>query len=420
VLDHPGVSYVPNTVVWDAPEPLTLAYAAAADSGRVRAGCIVLAAGAYDRPVPFPGWTLPGVVTAGGVQNLIKGQRVAPGSRAAVVGNGPLLLVVAASLARAGVRVETVAEAAPVHRRAWAQAARLAAAPSILRLWASYRAILLRARAPYRTGETVVAAEGDGEVRAVTLAPIDPAGRVDRARARPVEVDTLVIGFGLTPSVELTRLLGCAHAFDPLRGGWLPVRSPALETSKPGVFAAGDGTGIGGVELALVEGRLAGLGAAARLGRAQPGRDEGRRSLAACRGRLDRFRAGLERVFAPPASYLDLLTEGTVVCRCEEVTYGELSARLAEDDGAATTAMVRLKAVTRTGMGRCQGRNCLATLAAIVARACGLAIDELTWPRVRPPARPIPLGDLLHEAIPPAVLPDDPHRPRQAIPRNVV
>jgi hypothetical protein len=356
-------------------------------------------------------------MTAGAVQNLIKGQRVVPGSRAAVVGNGPLLLVVAAGLVRAGVCIETVSEAAPVHGRVWAQAARLAAAPSILRLGASYRAILLRAGVPYRTGETVVAAEGDGEVRAVTLAPIDAAGRPERARARRVEVDTLVVGFGLAPSVELTSLLGCAHAFDPLRGGWLPVRSPALETSVPGVFAAGDGAGIGGVELALVEGRLAGLGAALRLGRAKPGRAEARRrSLVACRARLDRFRAGLERVFAPPASYLDILTEDTIVCRCEEVTWGELGARLAEDHGATATVMVRLKAATRAGMGRCQGRNCLATLAAIVARAQGLAVGELAWPRVRPPARPIPLGDLLHEPIPPAVLPDDPHRPRRPIP----
>jgi NADPH-dependent 2,4-dienoyl-CoA reductase/sulfur reductase-like enzyme len=342
VLDHPGVTYLPNAVVWDSPEPSTLAYAAGADSGRVRAGCVVIAAGAYDRPVPFPGWTLPGVMTAGGVQNLIKGERVVPGSRAAVVGNGPLLLVVAAGLVRAGVRLEALAEAAPVRRRAWAQAARLAAAPSILSLAASYRATLLRARVPYRTGESVVAAEGDGEVRAVTLAPIDVAGRLDRARARRVEVDTLVVGFGLTPSVELTKLLGCAHAFNPLRGGWLPVRSPALETSVPGVFAAGDGTGIGGVELALVEGRFAGLGAALRLGRAQPGRVEGRqRSLAARLRRLHRFRAALERVFAPPASYLDLLTDGTVVCRCEEVTYGELRARLAEEDGAGAATSGR-------------------------------------------------------------------------------
>jgi hypothetical protein len=200
------------------------------------------------------------------------------------------------------------------------------------------------------------------------------------------------------------------------------VRSPALETSAPGVFAAGDGTGVGGVELAQIEGRLAGLGAALRLGRATPGRAEGRRrSLAARLSRLDRFRVGLERVFAPPASYLDLLTEDTVVCRCEEVTCGELTVRLGEyvaGSAAAATGMVALKAATRTGMGRCQGRNCLPTLAAIVARAQGVAVERLVWPRVRPPARPIPLGDLLHEVIPPAVLPDDPHRPRRPVAQN--
>ena len=144
--------------------------------------------------------------------------------------------------------------------------------------------------------------------------------------------------------------------------------------------------------LALVEGRLAGLGAALRLGRAKPGQAEGQRALAARLARLNRFWAGLERVFAPPASYLDLLTEGTVVCRCEEVTYGELSVRLAEDDpaGAAMTGMGPTQGGDADRRGALPGRNCLATLAAIVARARGLAVDDLTWPRVRPPARPIP------------------------------
>jgi NADPH-dependent 2,4-dienoyl-CoA reductase/sulfur reductase-like enzyme len=409
VLDHPLVTYLPGAVVWDAPEPAVLAYTAGADSGRIHAGTVIVAAGAYDRPVPFPGWTLPGVVTAGAVQNLIKGQRIVPGGRTVVAGNGPLLLVVATNLLHAGVDVAAVVEAAPIDRRLWRQAPRLIAAPAILCLAAKYRLALRAAGIPLSSGATAIEASGGDAVDAVTVAAIDSNGRVDRGRAQTIAADTLVTGFGLTPSVELTRLLDCRHRFDPLRGGWLPVRSRALETSVDGVFAVGDCAAIGGVEMALVEGRLAALGAALRLGR-----DETvaivrrRRRLERHRARLDRFRTGIERVFAPPRDFLDLLTPDTVVCRCEDVTVGDLRLRVAEGAGS----MTQLKATTRVGMGRCQGRNCSITLATMVAEAQGVAIGEVAWPRVRPPARPILIGDLLHEDIPPPVLPEDPHLPR--------
>lgn len=405
VVDDRLVSYLPGATVWDAPEPGVLAYAAGPRSGRVAAGAIVIAAGAHDRPVPFPGWTLPGVISAGAAQNLIKGQRVVPGGRTVVAGNGPLLLVVAATLVRAGVEVAAVVEAAPIHRRLWRQAARLAAAPAALRLAAQYRLALMTRGVALHTGMIAVAASGGDAVEAVTIAPIGADGRIDRDRVRTIATDTLITGFGLTPSVELTRLLGCDHRFDGLRGGWLPIRSAGLETSVDGVFAAGDGAAIGGVELALVEGRLAALGAAHKLGRVAPA---ARRALHRRWARLDRFRTGLERLFAPPATFLGLLTPDTVVCRCEDVTAAELHDRVAE--GAAS--MLQLKAATRCGMGRCQGRNCQITLAAMVADAQGLAVDALSWPRVRPPARPILLGDLMHEDIPPPVLPADPHLPR--------
>ena len=410
VLDRPLVTYLPGALVWDAPEPGVLAYTAGARSGRVHAGTVVVAAGAYDRPVPFPGWTLPGVVTAGAVQNLAKSQRIVPGGRTVVAGNGPLLLVVATNLLRAGVDVAAVVEAAPINRRLWRQVPRLIAAPAIVCLAAQYRSALMAAGIPLCSGEIVVEASGGDAVDAVTIAAVDPDGRVDRGRARTIAANTLVTGFGLTPSVELTQLLDCCHRFDLLRGGWLPIRSRSLETSVGGVFAVGDCAAIGGVEMALVEGRLAALGAALRLGCDETAAiARRRRQLERQRARLDRFRTGLERIFAPPRGFLDLLTPDTVVCRCEDVTAGDLRRRVAEGAGS----MTQLKATTRAGMGRCQGRNCLITLATMVAEAQGVAIGELAWPRVRPPARPILLGDLLHEDIPPPVLPRDPHLPRQ-------
>jgi len=406
-LDHPAVTYLPDAVVWDMPAPLALAVAAGQRSQRVEARAVLVAAGAHDRPVPFPGWTRPGVVSAGGAQNLLKGNRMIAGLRIVVAGNGPLLFVVAASLARAGAEVVALVEAAPLNARLWRAWPGLLAAPKLLRQAIDYRWTLLRAGTPIRAAMTVTAVQGEERVSAATIAPIAADGTIDHGRAETIACDTVVTGFGLMPSVELLRLLGCALTYDRVRGGWLPQRGSGFETSVAGVFAAGDGAAIGGVEIAMLEGRLVAHEVAAKLGRS--GGDPARSAALRRRlGRFDRFRRAIEAIFAPPRDYLGLLTDDTVVCRCEDVTAGELRAR--RDDGL--TSMIQLKSTTRTGMGRCQGRNCMATLAAMVAADTGSRIADLVYPRTRPPARPVPIGDLLHENIPPPDLPADPHLPR--------
>lgn len=396
-IPHPRLRYLAGACVWDAPEAGVLAFARGGDSGRVRARAIIVATGAVERAVPFPGWTLPGVLTAGGVQNLIKSQRILPGRRFLVVGNGPLLLVVAHAILRAGGSVVDVVESASLSG-AWRLLPELLASPDVLRRGLRYRAALLRARVPFSSRSTIVEARGGDEVREAVVAPIDAAGRLDRARARTLSVDTVVAGFGLTPSVELTRLLGCRHRREARRGGFIPERSEDLETTVPGVFAVGDGAGIGGAEGALAEGRLAGRLVAARLGAGEAARAAaGVRTVRARLARLERVRDAIATLWAPPASFLELLTPETIVCRCEDVTAGDLTA--AVEDGFV--GLEPLKATTRVTMGRCQGRNCLGTVAEIVARARGVPPGDLELPRARPPARPIPIGDLLHEPLPP-------------------
>lgn len=390
-----------GAVVWDAPEPGVLAFARGVDSGRVRARAIVVAAGAVERPVPFPGWTLPGVLTAGAVQNLIKSQRLLPGRRFLVVGNGPLLLVAADSIVRAGGTVVEVAEAA-APPRPWRHLGALLAAPDVLRRGLAYRATLTRARVPLRFGTTIIEARGEDGVTAAVVAPIDASGRVDRARPRTLAVDTVVAGFGLTPSVELTRLLGCRHRWDAARGGFVPERSVDFETTVPGVFAVGDGAGIGGADVALAEGRLAGVLVASRLARADERAAAELQKQRARLARLHRVRDAIAALWTPPATFLALATPSTIVCRCEDVTMAEVTQAL--DDGE--TGLEPIKATTRVTMGRCQGRNCLATVAALVARARGIAVSELEHPRARPPARPVLLSDLLHEPLPPPRSPE--------------
>lgn len=400
---HPGVVYLSDAVVWESPDDGVLSFTRGADSGKLRARLIVIAAGASDRPVPFPGWTLPGVMTAGGFQNLIKGQRVIPGRRAVVAGNGPLVLLVSANLARAGAHLVESVEAAPIHRRVFKEAPNLLAVPKIVRQALDYRLAILRTGSAFRAGWTVVEARGDGECEEVVVAPIDADGRVDRARARTHAADLLVTGFGLQPSIELPRAMGLELRWNALRGGWLPLRDQEFETSRRGVFAIGDGAAIGGVEVALAEGRLMGLVAAERLGRLAPagaGRLKGQ--AAANLARLERFRSALERLYAPPRNYLDLLTPETVVCRCEEVTAAEIRARQA--DGFANA--MQLKFSTRMSMGRCQGRNCFRTLSAIVAAASGVPDADVQLPRGQSPARLVTFNDLLQEDVEPPVLPD--------------
>jgi NADPH-dependent 2,4-dienoyl-CoA reductase/sulfur reductase-like enzyme len=396
-VSHPRVDFLGGAVVWAAPAAKTLAFTRDGRGDRLRAEVIVVAAGASDRAVPFPGWTLPGVLTAGGAQNLLKSQGVLPGRRAVVAGTGPLLLVASDSLRRAGATVVEVLDSAPRGRQL-ASLARLAARPDLVWRGVVYRAGLVRSGIRLRWGATVIEARGQGEVREAVVAPIDAAGRVDRARARAIAADTIVAGFGLTPATELTRLLGCAHEWDRSRGGWIPRRSADLETSVPGVLAAGDGAGIGGAEAAMREGELAGLIAAERLGRCPPAEVARRRGALRSRlARLARFREGIEALYAPPPDYLALLTPETVVCRCEEVTAG----RLADGFSRGFTSLNALKGATRIGMGVCQGRNCLRTLGDLVAREQRCEVRDLAHPRARPPARPVRLGDVLGEEMSP-------------------
>jgi NADPH-dependent 2,4-dienoyl-CoA reductase/sulfur reductase-like enzyme len=401
VLDHPLVTYLPDTILWAMPEERVFSYVRAGSGGRMRARAVILATGAYDRPNPFPGWTLPGVLSAGGCLNLIKGQGMVPGRRVAIVGNGPLLLVAAYSLLRAGVEVVAVAEAATTSGMLRGTAG-LIWSPKLLWLGLRYRAAMLAAGVPLLSGHAVVVATGEGRVEQVVIAPVDAQGAPRHEQARTFSVDTLVTGYGLAPSTEIARMIGCTMQHDALLGGWVPLRSARLETSIPAIYAAGDGAGIGGVELALAEGRLAGVAVAVQLtAQAAAAIAPAQRKLI----RLNRFRRALSAAYDLPQA-LTLATDDTIICRCEDVTQGEIRKAARACDGD----FWRTKSTTRVSMGRCQGRNCLASCASIIARECHLPATALEPPRMRPPARPIPIASLLDETLGPAREPDMPAR----------
>jgi NADPH-dependent 2,4-dienoyl-CoA reductase/sulfur reductase-like enzyme len=356
---------------------------------RLQAQSVILAPGAYDRPVPFPGWTLPGVMTTGAALTLVKHQHILPGRRILLSGTGPLQLILARHLLEAGAELAGVLDANPFPwrgwryiRAVWGQWERLQEG------WESLRA-MQKAGTGIRWGRWVRSAGGDGRVEQAVIGPVNgrPAGK----QSETVAVDTICLGHGFTPAIQLSRLAGCEHRYRPVQRAYVPVRDEWLQTTMAGLFVAGDGAGIGGKDVARFEGQLAARGAARMLGRTVDP-DE----MAALQRGLDRqrrFGAVLDDLFPLSAHLADLLTDGTLLCRCEEVTVGEV--RRAIDEGATTVSAVRM--LTRAGMGRCQGRMCEPSVAELLARELGRPVEATGQATPRPPVVPVPLDGLLDD-----------------------
>ncbi|MFA5120461.1 FAD-dependent oxidoreductase [Zavarzinia sp.] len=354
----------------------------------LRPRAVVLATGAHDRVAPFPGWTLPGVMTPGAAQRLVKLHGTLPGRRVVLAGSGPFLMVVAGQLRAAGCDVLRIVEAAPSparllagiarHPGRWAEAARLLAPVAPL-------------ASRFRFGRLVTAAGGDGRVERVTIAPLGSDGLPLTAKAETIEgVDALLIGQGFRPQVEVARLFGCAIDFDQDAGGHhVRVDRASGATTVTGVFAAGEVTGVAGARPALAGGRIAGLSAARHAGRPASEGD-----LTAFEHALD-FALMLRRAYRLPYAALGSLADAeTLLCRCEEVSAGDVDSALAE--GARDAAGIKLW--TRAGMGPCQGRQCGFGLGLHLCAKAGIDPAAFGANPSRFPARPVPLS-IVAEAL---------------------
>ena len=359
---------------------------------RIRAAALVLAPGGHDRQLPVPGWDLPGVLAAGGVQALLKGHGSLAGRRALVAGTGPFLLPVATGLAAAGAEVVAVAEANVL--RGWLrQAGGAARTPAKARDAAGYARAMLAHRIPYRTRTVVTKILGDEQVRGVRTGMLDRDGRLVPGRERDESVDLVALGWGFTPALELVTAVGADTHLD--RDGSLVAEVDADQRSSvSSVFVAGEATGVGGAALALLEGELAGLGAAGAHGRAV----DRRRSRLRRRIRRGRaFAAAMHQAHPVPAHWTDWLTPSTTVCRCEEVDLAAITA--ARTELGATDART-VKLLARPGMGWCQGRICGFACAWLAAAAQGRGLDAAD---LRPGAKralcaPVTLGRLAEGA----------------------
>jgi NADPH-dependent 2,4-dienoyl-CoA reductase/sulfur reductase-like enzyme len=382
VLGHPRCDWWPESPVWSiertgdgAPRVHVLrgeADAAERERHVLRPDALVLAPGAHDRVLPFPGWELPGVSTAGAAQAFVKREGLALGDRTLIAGSGPFLLPVAASLLETGSSVRAVLEANPATtvargwtRRPWELASQTGKAAEL----AGYAALLARHRVPYRTGRAVIEARGDGRVEEAVTARLRPDWSVVPGTEQVIAVDALCVAHGFSPRLELPVAAGCR-----LRGGAFVDVDGGQRTSVPAVLAAGEITGIAGAPAARTEGLLAGWiagGGSADVPEA-----------VAARRRRDRARAFAARLAAAHpigAAWPGWLRPGTIVCRCEDTTYGTLLGAAGKGSAHA------LKLATRAGLGPCQ------------ARICGPAIADLLsdgYPHHRPIAQPIRLGEL--------------------------
>ena len=393
-----GVDCRTGTSVWgvddDGRTLLTCPVLGPATAGTLKGRYVVVATGAYERLVPFPGWDLPGVTTAGFAQHLAAADGVAVGQRVLLAGSGPFLLPVACSLLELGVSVVGIAEAGTPYRIS-ARGARTAARfPARLAELAGYAARLARGRVPVWQDRVVARADADEtgqRVGSVTLAATSEPGRP----LVTLGVDTLCVGLGFRPQSELSRLLGCAVRPDPGSGEMVPFADAAGRSGQPDLYLAGEAAGIGGARRAMADGEVVAAAILAREGAAgSPGNPK---ALARRQARRQRFADALTTIYPADGELARglavRLPDEARVCRCEVVTAGQIRAAAAAVGSPADPGAVR--ALTRAGMGPCQGRECLATVAALCqapdkAAADGRVAESHAITRM--PVRPVPLA----------------------------
>ena len=357
---------------------------------------VLIATGAYDRTLPFPGWDLPGSMSAGGAQALLKGTGALLGRKVFVAGTGPFLLPVAAALVEAGVKVLAVLEASPIN--GWFKHFN-AIDPSKIKDLFRYMKILQSARVPIKIGYAIVEARGDGRVQEVTISKVDKNFTIIPTTIEIHQCDAIATGWGFTPDLSLAYGFGVETVVSEIDHSVAVSVNERQESSVPGIFAAGETTGIGGVELALVEGEIAGLAIALRRGliSKEQARDRSL-GLSNKRAKYQKFATALSEVYRIRPGWRSWLKPDTTICRCEEVNFDKVVSAV-HDLGAEDVRSA--KNFTRCGMGLCQGRICGLSVAEIVSAEVGRAPtnDELRGINNRPIISPIKLGELANSSF---------------------
>jgi len=388
-LRQSGARYEPGATVWAVsqktaadPSGFEVAYSVGGEARILQARQLLLATGAQERPVPVPGWTLPGVITAGAGQILLKSSGLVPSGRMVLAGCGPLLYLVAWQYLNAGARIDALLETTPSGRLAQAMphAWGFLRSPYLakgLRLMRAVKAGVRIAR-----GVTALEARGDGQLDSVRY----EAGGASHTLA----ADLLMLHQGVVPNVNLSRAMGMEHVWNERLDCWEPAVDAWGASSVPGAGIAGDGAGIAGALAAEHRGRLAALQVAHSLGRIDTARrDRGAAGPRQALARAVRGREFFDILYRAPKEFLRPAGD-TIVCRCEEVTAGQVR----ETVKLGCTGPNQMKSFLRCGMGPCQGRFCGLTVSEIIADELGKHPREVGYYRLRFPTKPLTLGEL--------------------------
>jgi hydrogen cyanide synthase HcnB len=391
------ISLYLNTEVWDiVDQKMVLLHSKSGPAGPVKpikGDKLIISVGAFEKAIPFPGWTLPGVFSVGGLNTLVK-KGILPGKRFLIAGTGPLQLVLAQHLINAGAGLSAIVSATSL-KDISASAFPLISNIDHLKIRSGFDYLwnLKRNHVPLYRSHIISKVYGTSGVEKAKIVKVDRSWNPIRGTEKEISVDSVAYGFGLIPCTELTRLCGCKHIYHERRGYWRVDLNERMETSISGVFAAGDGLTIKGYSAAIEEGRVAALEACTQLDRLS--RSEADRLLRPVLRKLKRFnRFGqiMDALSTPRPGILNILSDDTVVCRCEEVTMQDVISAVA--DGARDANDVKRR--TRLGMGHCQGRFCGQVINELIWRLTGVRKQrEIFTPRT--PAKPVPFGCLAGE-----------------------
>jgi thioredoxin reductase/bacterioferritin-associated ferredoxin len=369
-----------RATVWSLDRNLEIGVSVGGASSLVKARRVILATGALERPFPISGWTLPGVMTAGAAQTMLKSSSLVPDGRTVIAGQGPLLWLLAAQILRLGGRIDRILET--TERGNYLAALPHAFAFVTSRYFVRGLALMreVKAKVPVVTGVTELAAAGEGQLASVTYV----AGRRET-----IPADLLLLHQGVVPNVNLAMAAGIEHRWDDRRLCWSPVVDANGATSVEGIAIAGDGAGIGGAGAAVVRGRIAARAAVEALAPAAAAKLASMQVLRTALARAERGRTFLDVLFRPPRQFR-IPSGDTIVCRCEEVTAKDILDAVS----IGATGPNQLKAYRRTGMGPCQGRLCGLTVTELMAEARGKTPQEIGYYRLRAPVKPITLAEL--------------------------
>ena len=356
----------------------------------IRARRIIFATGAREKVHPFKGWTLPGVMTLGAAQILLKYYGVLASAKILVAGAGPLVYLLSSQILGVGGKVTTVLDRSSATAKLNAIRGMAGQLPKIGQgLLALVRLIQNGVSIKHRM--QVIEVKGSDTLQEVIAAKIGPDGTIVPGSQRRYETQLLVCGNGFIPNIELPQLAGCDLTYAADKGGWIVKVDQSMETSVSGVFAAGEITGIAGSDKALIEGQLAALSILKQFGILDSTKHRIRQTaLLTKRKRYQRFGAFLNRQWAIHPREWAAIDDATIICRCEDITMGTIRKWIQE----GLTTEPDLKKATRCGMGNCQGRTCMPLIYDILAAYSVTGKHDPHPPSVRTPVKPIPLGDL--------------------------